>query len=387
MSEEKGRKNLGKAAKLLGDLDQAPQAMKKEGTSEGKLKFVFEPEPDFKDTETKLSDKKLAFPALAQFFGKQLLSARANIEDQDYQRYLRSAVRSETVSNYNPLSIKTRDGTTISALEIGDPSSDKCIVVFQGKDANYKSQESLERLFEIARETGARVIAFNYRDTPKSHDSFLYDGAAVTRHLLNQNIPPKNITLYGESMGGAVAAETAAKFKSEETIDFKAFIARTPKSLSYAGKYMDLETLQQESPKMNEFMKKEVAQFLNVEKNLKRIQSYTPRVLVRNVIDKLFGKDFDAQTAINKLDAENVVILRVDKDPVVTQAATAGHDEKTTVLASTALGNKHNVGLSQLEIKSENNSDKKKTALDLLREFSNPGYNPEQKRSAKNSSK
>lgn len=378
MSQKKDQEKSAKAAKLLGNIDpNIVQASNKKKSIEGDL-GTSTTDADFKDNQTKPADKKPLFPVLARFVGSKLLSGRAKIDQREYSRNLNSTGALEV--NANPLTIQTRDGAQISALELGDPHIDRCIIVFQGKDGNFQSFEGLQKLIQLSKDTGARIIAFNYRDKPESHDSFIYDAAAVARYALS-DIPAKNITFYGESMGGAVAAETAAKLKTEENIEVNAFIARAPKSLAYAGKLMDLGKLLENDPLAQTPEKKEFKKLEKVFANIQKIQAITPRVLMRNVLSNLFGGDFEAQSAVNKLNKENVVCLRVEDDPMITQMATAGHDFNTTVVCSTNAQDKHNASLSTLEVKSgvpqssrSQESQEKVTAMDLLQNLANPGY-------------
>lgn len=91
------------------------------------------------------------------------------------------------------------------------PLSDKWIVVFNGMGD--LSDNHIEALEKLANDTNANVISFDYRGVGTSGgkavcmDDLVEDGTMVLDYLKDVQVDPKNILLYGHSMGGGVAAK------------------------------------------------------------------------------------------------------------------------------------------------------------------------------------
>lgn len=103
--------------------------------------------------------------------------------------------------------IKPQNRTDLHAKPI---ISKKYIVVFNGvRDC---SERHIAALQQLAKDTGATVVTFNYRgiqgSTGKANkgQDIVDDGMAVLEHLRKLGIPDQNVAIYGHSMGGGVAA-------------------------------------------------------------------------------------------------------------------------------------------------------------------------------------
>lgn len=367
MNEDKAKSQdrpaLSKAEKLLGNTTTGtlqkgqPQGFP-ESQPEGSPTNRVETKLDFTDSKTTLSKNKPKFPKIAQRAATELISERGVIDEGTYRLNLMQA-KGEN-KTYKPLTIQTCDGARISGLEIGDPKSKKCIIVFQPKDGNFKDVDSLRDLFDLAKENDAKVIAFNYRDRPHSLDAFDYDGAAVIRYALDST-ETKNISVYGESLGAAIAAETAAKFKEEEGIVVKGLFARPPQSLADVVKHADTKQLK-ENAGDNTTMKKNIATLAGMSK--------LPKVFIEKAVKKIFGRDFDTNAALGKLDPKHFVCLRVSGDAMMTEKAGASH----TVIGFTDEKDKHNAPLRKISVGTPQSKEPQAlkqgmTGMDLLRDL------------------
>ena len=107
------------------------------------------------------------------------------------------------------------DGIAIGESKAGAP---KYTVVFFGLRDHYESHiQSMKRLAE---DTGTIVVSFNYRGTCESTGSpngikdYIEDGKAVIDYLSqHEKVDPKNILIYGHSLGGGVAAKVKEALK------------------------------------------------------------------------------------------------------------------------------------------------------------------------------
>lgn len=93
-----------------------------------------------------------------------------------------------------------------------NPNQRKYTVVFFGLRDNYESH--LESMKRLAEDTGTIVVSFNYRGTCESTGSpngikdYITDGKAFMEYLCKkEGADPKNILIYGHSLGGGVAAK------------------------------------------------------------------------------------------------------------------------------------------------------------------------------------
>lgn len=272
--------------------------------------------------------------------------------------------------SHAPLSLTTEDGAKVSGIKVeANPPSDKTIIVFQGQKGNFQDQEQLRRIFEIARETGANVVAFNYREKPSNKQNFINDAMVATNYVMSRiNADPTNITFYGESFGGTVAAETAAQLKENSNIEVNILLSRTPKSLSEAVTMIDPDAL----------LSKPAVKLLH-----EATSKINKAQFVKNLLEKNFGGDFEAQEAINKLDPNKVKCLRVEGDKVIHEKVNVKH--KNMSVCTTKEEDKHNAPLSSLSDRStkwvragQQPKQERQNGLDILREHANPGFKREE---------
>jgi fermentation-respiration switch protein FrsA (DUF1100 family) len=110
--------------------------------------------------------------------------------------------------------IATEDGLRLNAWFLPVPSSPKVLLMFHGNAENIGY--GLGRLRVLAR-LGVNVLAVDYRGYGKSEGSpdeagIYRDAEAAYRYLTEiRQFQPKNIVVYGQSLGGAVAIDLASR--------------------------------------------------------------------------------------------------------------------------------------------------------------------------------
>jgi hypothetical protein len=110
--------------------------------------------------------------------------------------------------------IATEDGLRLNAWFLRAPSSPKVLLMFHGNAENIGY--GLRRLRVFAR-LGVNVLALDYRGYGKSEGSpdeagIYRDAEAAYRYLTEiRQFQPKNIVVYGQSLGGAVAIDLASR--------------------------------------------------------------------------------------------------------------------------------------------------------------------------------
>jgi hypothetical protein len=115
---------------------------------------------------------------------------------------------------YETLKLKTADGETLDAWFIPAPGARRTLLYLHGNGGNIG-----HRLDPIAvfHQLGLNVLIFDYRgygaSTGRPTEAGTYEDAlSAWRHLTQQRkIPPADIVLFGESLGGSVAAWLAAR--------------------------------------------------------------------------------------------------------------------------------------------------------------------------------
>lgn len=123
--------------------------------------------------------------------------------------------------SFEEISFKADDGITLNGWFIPDKEAKDTILFFHGNGGNISHR--LEKI-AILHNLGLNVFIFDYRGYGKSRGSpsekGLYrDGEAAYGYLIKQRgIPPNNIILYGESLGGAVAIDLAKDNKVKALI-------------------------------------------------------------------------------------------------------------------------------------------------------------------------
>lgn len=118
------------------------------------------------------------------------------------------------LTNTKEVTLKTEDGILITSWYSFLSTQNKTLIYFQGNNLTLGNRvQHLDRLMK----EGFNILAVSYRGYGTSGGSpseqGLYnDGRAAIHYLLNQNIPLKNIVLYGESLGTGVAIELGTEF-------------------------------------------------------------------------------------------------------------------------------------------------------------------------------
>lgn len=264
------------------------------------------------------SKEETSSKGLGKLVGTILFQDREKVNEDDYSNSLRALDRkvkkdvSQTQDNeakeedtkiLTKLHLVTEDGHHLEGLRISakDPNAGT-IVVFQGKDGNFKSHEQLDRLATLAKETGQNVVAFNYRQQPGSINAVFKDASAVCGYLTNnKRVDAGKITLAGESFGGAIASEMVSRLQEQNKNVCCAIAVNSPKSLSEAVATMDLTELKQ----------------TKTFKMLSKFQQ--PIATVLEKIFKISQWELKAQDAVNA--SEKIMTVSTEGDKVVSSKA------------------------------------------------------------------
>lgn len=119
--------------------------------------------------------------------------------------------------DYEPLTLATPDGERLDAWFIPAPQARGTVLFLHGNAGNLSHRMDSIAMFH---RLGFGVLIFDYRgygrSTGKPSEAGLYqDAQAAWDHLTRQRgIPPGRIVLFGESLGGAMAAWLAAHGKA-----------------------------------------------------------------------------------------------------------------------------------------------------------------------------
>jgi pimeloyl-ACP methyl ester carboxylesterase len=119
------------------------------------------------------------------------------------------------------------DGVPLDGFEMINPAQkdkpadeQKWIICFVGKDDAYENQ--LEHYRKLSAATGANILTLNYRGVGNSADrpellsssvidkDLIADGLSGVEYLKQKKVGIDNMTTFGHSQGGAVAAEIAS---------------------------------------------------------------------------------------------------------------------------------------------------------------------------------
>lgn len=118
--------------------------------------------------------------------------------------------------DYSSLSIATDDGETLHGWWVPVPDAKGTVLFFHGNAGNISHRINYLTMFK---RLGYNTLLFDYRGygqssgTPSESGTYL-DAQAVWRHLIEtQMIAPEQIALFGESLGGPIAAWLAAREK------------------------------------------------------------------------------------------------------------------------------------------------------------------------------
>lgn len=108
--------------------------------------------------------------------------------------------------------LTAEDGVRINAWFLANSASPKALLWFHGNAENIgMGLEQMKALSHL----GTNILAVDYRGYGKSeglpNEAGVYrDGEAAYRYLVeSRHFPPRNIFIYGHSLGGAVATEMA----------------------------------------------------------------------------------------------------------------------------------------------------------------------------------
>lgn len=159
--------------------------------------------------------------------------------DRFYQKLLILTESKDFVKNYL---IKTVDGILLDTIYIKNPDSTKCIIFFHGNAGNISMRfDIIKFLYNFA-----SVVVFDYRSFGKSSgensklssDGLNEDAEAIWHFVVNElKYRAENISLFGESLGCAVAIHLAAQLS--KTMDSQNY----PHSLILNGPFCSLSNM------------------------------------------------------------------------------------------------------------------------------------------------
>ncbi len=117
---------------------------------------------------------------------------------------------------YEPVKISTTDGETLHGWFVPAPAANGTVLFFHGNAGNISHRMEYLTMFH---RLGYNTFIFDYRGygqssgSPSESGTYL-DAQSAWRYLTEaKSIPPARIVLFGESLGGAVAAWLAMKEK------------------------------------------------------------------------------------------------------------------------------------------------------------------------------
>jgi len=120
---------------------------------------------------------------------------------------------------YEALTLDTSDGERLDAWFVPTPQAYGVVLILHGNAGNISQRMDSIAMFH---RLGYGVLIFDYRgygrSSGKPSEAGLYqDAQAAWVHLTRQRgIAPRRIVLFGESLGGAVAAGLAAQLGAQE---------------------------------------------------------------------------------------------------------------------------------------------------------------------------
>jgi fermentation-respiration switch protein FrsA (DUF1100 family) len=118
---------------------------------------------------------------------------------------------------YQPVQIKSTDHVKLSAWYIPHPEANKTVLFFHGNGGNISHRGDSIYIFHKLK---MNVLIIDYPGYGESEgipsEDGLYQSAnSAWQYLIkDKNIKPKNIIIYGRSLGGAVAIDLASRVKA-----------------------------------------------------------------------------------------------------------------------------------------------------------------------------
>jgi len=114
--------------------------------------------------------------------------------------------------DYTPIQVTTKDGIKIAGWYIPHSKSAKTILFCHGNGGNISYRQNY---ISVLHQLGFNLLLFDYRGYGESEGEpdeigTYYDAEAAWEYLLQeQGVLPQDIIIYGESLGGGVAAYLA----------------------------------------------------------------------------------------------------------------------------------------------------------------------------------
>jgi fermentation-respiration switch protein FrsA (DUF1100 family) len=114
---------------------------------------------------------------------------------------------------FEELELRARDGATVHAWHVKSAAPRGAVLVCHGNAGSIENRLHLAQAF---RAMNFDVLLFDYRRYGKSRGTLSEEGTyldaeAALDHLASRGFAPGRTVLFGESMGGAVAIELAAR--------------------------------------------------------------------------------------------------------------------------------------------------------------------------------
>ncbi|PCI25132.1 hypothetical protein COB57_02860 [Candidatus Peregrinibacteria bacterium] len=173
-----------------------------------------------------------------------------------------------------------------------DNKADKTVLFFHGNAGNVQNRR---RQIEIFETLGLNALIFDYREYGKSEGTIqsendLYkDSQAAVKFLNNEkNIDNKDIIIWGRSLGGAIAIDTASKNDFHKTIiesSFSSIQDMASHQFWYFGKLMILK-----------FHFSSIDKIENISSPLLIMHSPTDEIIPFQQGEKLFKKASEPKT-------------------------------------------------------------------------------------------
>ncbi|WP_353274534.1 alpha/beta hydrolase [Wolbachia endosymbiont (group B) of Hofmannophila pseudospretella] len=142
--------------------------------------------------------------------------------------------------------IKTQNGMKIHTITLPSKSinnqSEKHLIYFIGGNKSFSPSKDYSQNWDWATDQGITVHLFNYSGFGLSKNNSLIrsnrveSGITVVTNLLEKGIKPDDIILFGNCLGGHVAAEVYKNFKDKD-IHLRCIVNKAASSLKQASLY------------------------------------------------------------------------------------------------------------------------------------------------------